>query len=117
MDVLLFALNLSWKILVLFMGWTLFKYVLKNGSGTFKEFLDTVGIALRTFGHWIRKVCLNYLRKESAEAEEKVDEKLSEDLDRFVTYKEFEEAIGLRGNKPSNPREPQGSFLFGKEEP
>ena len=68
MDVLLFALNLSWKILVLCMGWMLFKYVLKNGSGTFKEFLETISLALRTFGHWIRKVCLNYLRKESAPA-------------------------------------------------
>ena len=68
MEVLLFALNLAWKILVLCMGWMLFRYVLKNGRGTFKELLDTISIGLRTTGHWIRKKCLNYLRKEESEA-------------------------------------------------
>lgn len=65
MDILLFALNLAWKILVLCMGWTLFRYVVKNGNGTFKEILDTIALGLRTFGHWIRKQCISYLKKES----------------------------------------------------
>lgn len=73
MDVLLFALNLAWKILVLCMGWMLFKYVLKNGSGTFKEFLETVGLALRTFGKWIQTVCMSYLCKEEPAAKRQTD--------------------------------------------
>ena len=64
MDVILFMLNLAWKVLALCLGWMLFKYVIKNGSGTFRELLDTITIMLRTFGHWIRKTCLNYLKRE-----------------------------------------------------
>ena len=70
MDILLFALNVAWKVLVLFMGWSLFIYVVKNGSGTFREILETISVALRTFGHWVRKTCLNYLKKESEAKEE-----------------------------------------------
>lgn len=65
MDILLFALNMAWKVLVLFMGWSLFAYVVRNGSGTFRELLDTISVTLRTFGHWIRKQCLSYLKRES----------------------------------------------------
>lgn len=102
MDVILFALNLSWKILVVCMGWMLFKYVLKNGSGTFRDFLDTVSIALRTFGHWIRKTCLNYLKRESAkrDAEDKpIEEAASESAKEnepgtvAMTYDEFKKAV------------------------
>ena len=74
MDVILWSLNFAWKILAICIGFMLFKYVLKNGSGTFKEVLDTVSVALRTFGHWLRKHCLNYLKQESAAAEVKPEE-------------------------------------------
>lgn len=103
MDVILFALNLAWKILAICLGWMLFKYVLKNGSGTFKEILDTISVALRTFGHWIRKICLNYLRKESAEAEgepEFVKEVAPEDPEKddepkfvFMSFEDFQRAV------------------------
>lgn len=73
MDVILWSLNFAWKILAICMGFMLFKYVLKNGSGTFKEVLDTISAVLRTCGHWLRKHCLNYLKKESAEAEAKTE--------------------------------------------
>ena len=103
MDVLLFALNLAWKILALCMGWMLFKYVVRNGSGTFKELLDTVSVALRTFGHWIRKTCLNYLKKESAEAGEEpvpVEEVQTDKTDNdgtptfmYLNYEDFKDAV------------------------
>lgn len=76
MDVLLFALNIAWKVLALIMGWSLFTYVVRNGSGTFKEFLDTVGVVIRTAGHWIRVQCLSYLKKES---ENKKSETMSQE--------------------------------------
>ena len=103
MDVILFMLNLAWKILAVCMGIMLFKYVLKNGSGTFKELLDTISIALRTFGHWLRKVCLSYLKKESAEAEEGavlVEEEQRDETNKdsvptfvYMTYEDFENAV------------------------
>ena len=69
-EFMVFALNLSWKILGLVFGWMLFKYLLKNGSGTFREILDTITIGLRAMGHAIRKKLLTYLRKEAEQEKE-----------------------------------------------
>ena len=68
MEIMLWALNLAWKVLVVCMGWMLFRYIVKNGKGTFGELLDTISAVLRTMGHAIRKMCLNYLKKEESEA-------------------------------------------------
>ena len=109
MDVILFMLNLAWKILALCMGSMLFKYVLKNGSGTFREILDTISLGLRTFGHWVRKMCLNYLKKESAEAEgepEFVKEVAPDDPAKdepkfvFMSFEDFQKAINNHDQIP-----------------
>ena len=46
-DMLLWMLNISWKLLILIGGWLLLKAVVKDGSGTFKEILCTLGLAIR----------------------------------------------------------------------
>lgn len=74
MEIMLWALNLAWKVLVVCMGWMLFRYVVKNGKGTFGELLDTISAVLRTMGHAIRKMCLNYLKKEESEVKEETKE-------------------------------------------
>ena len=84
MDILLYALNIAWKVTILCIGWTLFKYVVKNGSGTFKDLLDTIGIGLKTFGHWFRMKCLNYLKREQ-EAKDDVREMTKEEFERKMS--------------------------------
>lgn len=98
-DFLLFMLNVAWKTLGLVFGLMLFIYIMKHGSGTFRKILDTIGLMLQAAGHWIRKKILGYLRKEASEAESKVNEKMAEDTNRFVTYTEFEGWIRDHDNK------------------
>ena len=64
-DILLFALNLAWKIVALAAGWLLFKYVLKNGTGVFHDLLETLTMALSAGCKIIRKKLVQRLRKEN----------------------------------------------------
>lgn len=66
MDFMLFMLNVAWKTLMVVIGWMVFRYVLKNGSGTVREILEALSAMLKAFGHWVKKMCLGYLNKESA---------------------------------------------------
>ena len=69
MGIILWCLDLSWKILGIVFGFMLLKYLVSNGAEGFKEFLATISLGLRAMGHAIRKKLIFYLRKESAEAE------------------------------------------------
>lgn len=73
-----FALNMAWKILAIVGGWMLFKYVLKNGSGTMRDILDTISVAFKALGHAIRKWCIGYLKRE-ASGDEQSTEKVKVD--------------------------------------
>ena len=89
MDFILWCLNLAWKILAICMGFMLLKYVLRNGSDTFREILDTIAALMKTLGHAIRKACLNYLRKEERAAETKTDESDVQE----ISQEEFERKL------------------------
>lgn len=65
-DVLLWFLNLAWKVLALAAGWILFKYVLRNGKGAFKELLETIGLMMRAGCTLLRKKLIQLLDRETA---------------------------------------------------
>lgn len=65
-DVLLWFLNMAWKILALAFGWMLFKYVLKNGKGAFHELLETTGLIVRAGCKLLRKKLIQLLDRETA---------------------------------------------------
>lgn len=50
-------------------GWQVFGYILKNGRGGMREFLDTLTLILKSIGHWIRMRCLGYLKREAERKE------------------------------------------------
>jgi hypothetical protein len=91
MEFIFWTLNIAWKVLGLCIGWMLFRYILKNGSGTFRDILDTITIGIKAMGHAIRKKMLNYLKKES-EAEDQEEKKIRED---YKTYRECCEGAGF----------------------
>ena len=104
MDFMLWCLNIAWKVLIVCMGWMLFRYIVRNGKGTFSEVLDTIGIALKTFGHAIRKWCLNYLKKEESATQPNKDapdvhkayEEYCKDQAlkiKLMSFEEFEQAM------------------------
>ena len=64
-DVLLFFLNLAWKVLALAAGWILFKYVLRNGKGAFKDLLETIGLMVRAGCTLLRKKLIQLLDRET----------------------------------------------------
>lgn len=67
-----FMVNFAWEILLICVAFALFGYITKNGFGTIREIASTIATMIRTFGHWIRKRCLDYLKKEeSAESQPK----------------------------------------------
>lgn len=72
LDIMLFMLNVAWKLLGIACGWMLFRYLLRNGKGTFKELLETCGSAIKTGCYFIRKKLAEKLirEKETLDAEE-----------------------------------------------
>jgi len=70
LEFMAFMLNLAWRALGVICGWLLLKYILKNGTGTLKEILDTITIGLRAMGHAIRKKLLGYLKREAEQERE-----------------------------------------------
>lgn len=64
LDIMLFMLNLGWKILGIACGWILLRYILRNGKGTFKDVLETLGSAIKTGCYFIRKKLAEKLLKE-----------------------------------------------------
>lgn len=64
-----FALSVAWKVLILMVGWYVFRYAVHNGKGTVRDILDTLTAIAKAIGHWIRQLCFGYLKKE-AEKEE-----------------------------------------------
>ena len=73
-DVLLWFLNLAWKVLALAAGWILFKYVLRNGKGAFKELLETIGLMMRAGCTLLRKKLIQLLDRETAKDENSDDQ-------------------------------------------
>lgn len=82
MDFILWALNIAWKVVCIAAGFIILKFIIQNGSGTFRELLETISVALKTIGHFIRKTCLGYLTKEKESTKEKPAEPTP-------TYEEF----------------------------
>ena len=70
MEFIGWMLSLAWKAVCIAGGFMLFKYIVRNGKGTINDVLDTVTVFLKTIGHWIRKTCLNYLKRETEENDE-----------------------------------------------
>ena len=97
MDFILFMLRVAWKILAIVGGFMILKYVLRNGSQTMRDILDTISVAAKAVGHWIRKVCIGYLRKESeakeqpetTEPEIELDDEPKKKETKYPTYEEF----------------------------
>lgn len=92
LEIMLFMLNLSWKILGIACGWILLKYLLRNGKGTFKEVLETLGSAIKTGCYFIRKKLADSLRKEKATIEttssDDVRQLSQEEFDKMMMDKE-----------------------------
>ena len=68
MDFILFMLRVAFKVLAIVGGFMVLRYVLKNGSQTMRDVLDTISMMAKATGHWIRKNCIRYLIREEQEA-------------------------------------------------
>lgn len=70
LEFMMFMLDISWKILGVVFGFILLKYVIKNGTGAFRDIIETIGIGVRAMSTAIKRKLLNYLKKENAEREQ-----------------------------------------------
>ena len=66
-DVLMFALNLAWKVLALAFGWMLFKYVIRNGKGAFHDLLTTIELSVQAGCALLRRKLVQKIEKEVTE--------------------------------------------------
>ena len=62
-----FMLNFAWRLLAIGFGFMLFRYILKNGSGTFREILDVIFIGGKAALIAIRKKLVEWLKKQEKE--------------------------------------------------
>lgn len=74
-SVLSWMLGMAWRIAILMIGYTALKAVLRNGNGTLKEILETIGLAIRAGCLSLRSKLVERLR---SGAEEKETEKAGE---------------------------------------
>ena len=68
-----FMLNVGWKTLGIVFGWLLLKYIIRNGTGTIREVLDTIGIGIKAACLAIRKKIREKLLKEEDKEEPAVE--------------------------------------------
>lgn len=61
-------LSMSWKVFGIMAGWMLIKHLMREGTGTLKELLETIGVAIRA-GCLMTKKALWAKIKEEREAE------------------------------------------------
>ena len=61
-------LSVSWKVFGIMMGWMLIKHLMRDGTSTAKELLETIGVAIRA-GCLMLKKALWAKIKEEREAE------------------------------------------------
>ena len=73
-DILGWMLGIAWKLLVLALGYTTLKYVVRHGKGTFRDILETAGLAIRAGCLTARKKLVEKLQKE--ETAEETEENL-----------------------------------------
>ena len=73
LEFLVFMLNIAWKALGVICGWLLLKYILRNGTGTIKEILDTISLGVKAMCCAIRKKLADHLRKEVEKDKVKVE--------------------------------------------
>ena len=74
-SVLSWMLGMAWRIAILLIAYTTLKAVLRNGNGTLRDILETLGLAIRAGCLSLRGKLLAKLRsgaeeKETEEAEE-----------------------------------------------
>lgn len=69
MDTIMWFVNLAWRILLLYIGWIVFRFIMKNGRGTIKEILETIGIVIKTAALKLRMKVAECARKKEPEEE------------------------------------------------
>lgn len=65
MDAILFAFRLAVNLLGIAVAFMVFKAVLSNGTGTIKDVINTIGLAIRALCLKARTALLNTIRKET----------------------------------------------------
>lgn len=90
-----FMVGCAWELILIFVAFAIFGYITKNGFGAVREILSTITTVLKTFGHWVRKKCLEYLKRESADETDKqsavnaYNEYLKKCRAQCMTFEEF----------------------------
>ena len=70
MEVLLWMLGLAWRALVLIGGWLIIRAVIKDGTGTMREILETTGLAIKTGCIKLNRWLIKELSKEETKSAE-----------------------------------------------
>ena len=64
METILWMLEVAWKLLAIYMGFVLFRFILKEGRGTFKDLLRTINLWIQGISLKIRRNTAEYLKEE-----------------------------------------------------
>lgn len=65
MEILTWILGIAWKTALLCVGWICIKQIIRNGGGTLREVLETLGLAIRAGCLTMRAKLVDKLRKEN----------------------------------------------------
>lgn len=57
-------LSMSWKVFGIMAGWMLIKHLMREGTGTLKELLETLGIAIRAGCLMLKKALWAKIKEE-----------------------------------------------------
>lgn len=71
MEVLLWMLELAWRIALFILGWQVIKWVISaKKDGTFHDVLDTIGLAIKAGCVKLRRWLIRELSKEETKSAE-----------------------------------------------
>ena len=67
MDAIIWSLNLALKLLGIAIGFMIFKEIIKHGTGTFRNIVETIGLGIQAICLKIRSALLKAIQKERGE--------------------------------------------------
>ena len=89
-------IRLALEVLALCAGCWLFGYIVKNGTGSIKDFMRTIGMTIKVICVWIRNKLIDSVKKEREAEKGGHEPKTYDDFCKeygFPTKEEFEEKI------------------------
>lgn len=64
LEIIQFMLGIAWRVIAIYIGFLLLKELIRGGSDTVREMIETIGVAFRAALFHIRKALVEKVQRE-----------------------------------------------------